>query len=46
MGPDLNQNSVSLPDGLRRQFATLERRLWRIETVATASGAGLGVVGS
>jgi hypothetical protein len=46
MDPNVNQNSVSLPDGLRRQFTALERRLWRIETVAAVSSAGVGLLAS
>lgn len=42
----MNHNAVSLPDGLRRQFAVLERRLWRIETVAAISGAATGLLAS
>jgi hypothetical protein len=33
--------SVTLPDALRRQFADVERRLWRVETtVAVCAVAG------
>ena len=32
---------MHLPDGLRRQFAELERRLWKVETLA-AGCLGLG----
>ena len=36
-----NQKQVALPERLRGQFAALEQRLWRTETL-TASAAGLG----
>ncbi len=40
--PNNDQNlSVTLPEGLRRQFAQVERRLWRVETcVAIGCVAG------
>ncbi|MBI2927067.1 MAG: hypothetical protein HYY24_15335 [Verrucomicrobia bacterium] len=43
-GADDKQNSVSLPEGLRRQFAGLERRLWRVESAEPAGVAGIGLV--
>ncbi len=42
-GADDKQNSVSLPEGLRQQFAELERRLWRVESAQAAGCAGIGL---
>jgi hypothetical protein len=39
-----NQQSVSLPESLHRQFARLERRLWKVETVLAACFALSGLI--
>ena len=36
--------SVTLPDALRRQFAEVERRLWRVETTVAISVAVAGLI--
>ena len=36
--------SVTLPDALRRQFADVERRLWRVETTVAISAAAGGLM--
>jgi hypothetical protein len=40
------RDSVRLPEGLRRQFAELERRLWRVETLAAVCLGLSGLAGS
>ncbi len=41
-----NQPTVALPDNLKRQFASLERRLWKVETAAAVCLSLLGLMGS
>ena len=41
-----NRYDVSLPEGLRGQFAELEHRLWRIETCVAIGLALTGLLGS
>jgi hypothetical protein len=43
LGPNEQQNSVTLPEGLRRQFAELEQRLWRVESLQAGAIAGIGL---
>lgn len=42
--PDPASNSVELPAALRQQFALLERRLWRVDTLIAICGALSGLV--
>ena len=41
-----NQSTVALPDSLKRQFAALERRLWKVETATAVCLSLLGLMGS
>lgn len=43
IGVEDKTNSVTLPDGLRAQFAAFERRLWRVESVQAAATAALAL---
>ena len=46
MSNNKSHNEISLPESLQRQFAALERRLWRVETAAAVCVGLLGVFGS
>ena len=41
-----NDDHLSLPESLRRQFAALEQRLWSAETVVAVCGAAVGLLAS
>lgn len=43
VGRNEPENSVTLPEGLQRQFAELKRRLRRVETLTAAALAGSGL---
>jgi len=46
MAENDNELSVKLPEGLRRQFAQVERHLWRVETAIAVCIALCGLIAS
>ncbi len=41
-----DKHNVNLPENLQRQFASLKRRLWRVETARSLSIAGIALLAS
>lgn len=46
MAEIIQQPDVALPENLKRQFTSLERRLWKVETAVAVSSALIGLAAS